>query len=98
MADQSLAFRSFGSSGILLTPIARNRTSDLSVFVDIKHRFKPMVQFGIICVIFSSDQLCRTIPDPLQGQECSRAIEFISPSSRLSALACILPIGSLVTC
>jgi len=46
IADQLLVFRSFGSSGILLTVLACSRTSDFSILVNIKHRFRA---YGTIC-------------------------------------------------
>ena len=82
----------------LLTARASAHTSDSSILVDIKHRFPPMVQSVVNFVIFLSDQPFRITPKPLQGQESCLVLEFLSPSSRLSALAWFIPIDSLVTC
>ena len=69
------------------------RTSDNSIIVVIEHRFEPMVQFVVICVIFSSDQLSRTTSDPLyRVRKVSAQSSFHPPVPILSALACLYPL------
>ena len=73
------------------------RTSDNSIIVVIEHRFEPMVQSVVICVIFSSDQLFRTASDPCTGSgEFPRSRVFI-PRFPFECTGLFVPIGSLVT-
>ena len=68
------------------------RTSDNSIIVVIEHRFEPMVQSVVICVIFCQTSYSGLLTILVQGQESFRVVEFSSPGSHLSALTCLYPL------